>query len=147
MKSSKIIIGLLFIGLFVILIFIFTNNIYIKSNTIEDNKIIYKNIDENEMAEIYFADFMNTIDLNIEEAYKLLAVNEMSYNDFLNYVDNLYAEGFNESEDKFKMKSYKIKKYDNYKLFYVKDYNDRTYIFKENSIMNYKVYFNENNIK
>lgn len=137
MKNNKMLTLLLIIILFGILIFILIKNINKESNEVKDNQIIYKNISEEEVAEIYFYDFINTINIDVNEGYKLLN-NKVSYEEYLDFISLI--------DENILIKSYKIKKTDDYKLFYIKDNSDRTYIFKENSIMNYTVYLDEKDI-
>lgn len=137
MKNNKMLTLLLIIILFGILIFILIKNINKDSNEVKDNQIIYKNISEEEVAEIYFYDFINTINIDVNEGYKLLN-NKVSYEEYLDFISLI--------DENILIKSYKIKKTDDYKLFYIKDNSDRTYIFKENSIMNYTVYLDEKDI-
>lgn len=137
MKKNKLIIGLLIVILFGILLFTLIKNINKDSNEVKDNQIIYKNISEEEVAEIYFYDFINTINIDVNEGYKLLN-NKVSYEEYLDFISLI--------DENILIKSYKIKKTDDYKLFYIKDNSDRTYIFKENSIMNYTVYLDEKDI-
>lgn len=145
-KNDKLLIGFLFVIIFIILGFILIKNIFKDDNNYGYNQVTYKKITEQDIAELYYSDFMNTIDIDIEEAYKLLGKNKMNYNEFLIFVDELYVEGDDILDDESRIKSYKVKENNGYKLFYIKDYNDRTYVFKENSIMNYTVYLDEKDI-
>ena len=148
MKNNKIIIVGIII-LTIISIYLFFNSTTIKNNNsakLEDNQVIYKNISESDIPEIYFSDFIETIKINRESAYDLLDDDykvKITFDEF----DLLLDEVEEKNEFEIKLVSYKVIKNDNYKLFYVKDEDDNVYVFKEKSIMNYTVYLDENSVE
>lgn len=145
MKNNKVIIIILFILLFSISIFLLVVNLSRKKgnneNIYKDNQIIYKEISYEDIAQIYLADYLNLIRADSSEAYKLLDKNYyISYEDFLDKIEYL-------EENDFELESYNVKEKDDYRLFYIKDNNNNTIIFKEKEIMNYTVYLDENTIE
>ncbi len=145
MKNNKVIIIILFILLFSISIFLLVVNLSRKKenneNIYKDNQIIYKEINYEDIAQIYLADYLNLIRADSSEAYKLLDKNYyISYEDFLDKIEYL-------EENDFELESYNVKEKDDYRLFYIKDNNNNTIIFKEKEIMNYTVYLDENTIE
>lgn len=113
-----------------------------------DNQISYKEIKEEHIVQKYLSDYINLIMNDRQEAYKLVddyykkeVLN--NYEKFNNKINIIMTKTFLSA----KVVDYSVKKVDNYKLYYVKDADDNIFVFKEISIMNYRVYLDANTIE
>lgn len=115
----------------------------IKKFSIDNNN--YNNIKKSELINkeqvcvIYLADFINNITMNIDQSYKLLSDDMKkvystvdSYNNYVNQNMRLFST----TADKCKLEDI-----DDNRVYTVIDNNENTYVFTEESIMNYKVDF------
>ena len=71
------------------------------------------------------------------------SVLSQTYTDFENALKNIYSTKFLSA----KVVSYTVVDKTNYKLFYIIDGDNNTFIFKEKSIMNYTVYLDSYTIE
>lgn len=108
-------------------------------NKIKDTQLIEKE----QVCVIYYSDFINRLDNNIEELYTMLDKDMLkrfrSVDSFKKYIDENYGL-ISALADQCRMQEIE----DN-RVYTVIDSNKNMYIFTEESIMNYKVeiYFNE----
>lgn len=105
----------------------------------DNNSFQYKNISQEENANIYFKDYLKKINNNSKEAYDLLD-NEYkekrfksleSFNTYVNVINNVpYSR---------RLVKYKISKKDNYTEYICQDNFGNNFIFKVTSVMKYTV--------
>lgn len=108
---------------------------YIQKNT--NNGYTINNITDEIMARYYLYDYGNTVERNIESAYKLL---EKEYKEKKYPTLQKYKEYIEKSDKRYQileLKSYSVKEYDNYTKFICKDQYGDTYIFEDKGIMDY----------
>lgn len=108
---------------------------YIQKNN--NNQYTMNNITDQIMAEYYLYDYGNTVERNIENAYKLL---EEEYRNEKYPTLKSYKEYIEKSDKRYsllELKNYSVKEYDNYTKFVCKDQYGDTYIFEDSGIMNY----------
>ena len=116
----------------------------------EVNEVTYTYVTEQDMAKKYLADFVNLTINDKEAAYAKIdnyykSQKLQTYTDFENALKNIYSTKFLSA----KVVSYTVVDKTNYKLFYIIDGDNNTFIFKEKSIMNYfeeatlKIYKND----
>lgn len=105
------------------------------SNKIEKSELVNKE----QVCAIYLSDFINTIFYNNEEAYNVLSedmkkiyIDSGEFEDYINKKFNLIST----TADKCRLENI-----DDKRIYTVIDDNQNTYIFTEESIMNYKVDF------
>ena len=108
----------------------------------EVNEIVSINMDEEQMARKYLAQYVKLIYLDPDKAYELLvpAYKEKrfgSIDKFKKHFTNLFSDRFFNAN----VKQLKVSIRNNYKEFYVVDENDNVFIFNEHSIMQYEVMF------
>ncbi len=114
----------------------------------EVNEVTYNYVTEEDMAKKYLADFVNLTIYNKEEAYAKVddyykAQKLQTYNDFEKALKNIYSTKFLSA----KVVSYTVVDKTKYKLFYIIDSDNNTFIFKEKSIMDYTVYLDSYTIE
>ena len=105
------------------------------------NEFIPTYVSDEDMARIYFNDYIYKTHINIEEAYNLL---DQEYKNkkfgnlenYKNYLYNSYLENYKFS------KYYKLEK-NGYIIFGVYDSNENLYIFKTQGVLQYKVYLDD----
>ncbi len=160
MKSEtikKVILIILIVGIF-ILILVETNKSkkgfqmseyaeYSSKYKGEPNQIEYIKVDDFGMAQKYLSDFVSVCLMDTKEAYSLIDTYYKSqkfknYNEFEKELNHLMSKVFLEA----KVEGYKIKNSNGYKLYYIKDAADNTFVFKEKGIMNYSVYLDMNTL-
>lgn len=114
----------------------------------EVNEVTYTYVTEQDMAKKYLADFVNlTINdkkaayAKIDDYYK--AQKLQKYTDFEKALKNLYSTKFLSA----KVVSYTVLDKTKYKLFYIIDDDNNSFIFKEKSIMDYTVYLDSYTIE
>ncbi len=115
-------------------------NYYLKDYKI--NELVPVNINEEQVARKYLAEYTKLIINDPESAYNLvepeykkLKFNNLS--EFKEYFNNKIDASFlNGNVEKLNVTSYGT-----YKEYYIKDSGNNTYIFREYSIMNYEVLF------
>ena len=113
----------------------------------EVNEVTYTYVTEQDMAKKYLADFVNLTNdkeaayAKIDDYYKSQKL--QTYTDFENALKNIYSTKFLSA----KVVSYTVVDKTNYKLFYIIDGDNNTFIFKEKSIMNYTVYLDSYTIE
>ena len=158
---KKINLKVLFICLFLILLFLiilyFINNFGSQYNgeakyeivdKYDANRYIPVRVTDSDIANKYLNDYKNVIFNDINEAYNLL--NEKYRNEkfgsldkFEEYIDKRLSNSFfSMTVDK-----YSINNRNGKKFFYIVTSSEDIFIFKENSIMNYEVYFDEYTIE
>ena len=144
-KTISIIFALLFIIILTIILILARGK-----RTIEpylDNQIIHKKVLDKDIAQIYFNDFMEMTIIDRTEAYNMLDDN---YKNKLGSFEN-FEELLNQYEENdyynVKLKSFRVINKNGYKYYYIIDNNDRVYVFKEKSIMNYTVYLDEKSVE
>ena len=108
----------------------------------EVNEIVSINMDEEQMARKYLAQYVKLIYLDPELAYELIVpeYREKRFDNiekFKEHFANLMSDRFFSA----KVKQLKVTIRNNYKEFYVVDENENIFIFNENSIMQYQVMF------
>jgi len=113
----------------------------------KDNQIIYKKVKYDDIAQIYLTDFIETTVNNRKDAYDLLDNNYKRTLGTFDDFNNLLNELENENYYNVTLSSYYIKEDNNYRFFFIKDSNGRTYVFKEKGIMDYTVYLDENTVE
>ncbi|MBO5348946.1 MAG: hypothetical protein J6A89_03900 [Clostridia bacterium] len=103
----------------------------------ENNTFQYKNINSEEMATVYYNDYLNKMKTNPQNAYKLLDF-EYSKNRFENISDfqNYISEVISNEPDRIMVK-FNITKYDNYTEYICTDNLGNNFIFKVDGVMNY----------
>lgn len=115
-------------------------NTYLKNYKI--NEITPINMTEEQMARKYLAEYTKLLFNDPESAYSLV---EEKYRDIKFNGFNQFEEYFNERFDinffNGVVELLEVKKSSNFKEFYIIDSNKNTYIFREYSINNYKVLF------
>lgn len=114
----------------------------------EVNEVTYTYVTEQDMAKKYLADFVNLTINDKEAAYAKIddyykSQKLQTYTDFENALKNIYSTKFLSA----KVVSYTVVDKTNYKLFYIIDGDNNTFIFKEKSIMNYTVYLDSYTIE
>ena len=114
----------------------------------EVNEVTYIYVTEQDMAKKYLADFVNLTINDKEAAYAKIddyykSQKLQTYTDFENTLKNIYSTKFLSA----KVVSYTVVDKTNYKLFYIIDGDNNTFIFKEKSIMNYTVYLDSYTIE
>ena len=111
------------------------------------NQINYIKVTESDIVQKYLADFVNTVQTNREEAYKLIDdyYKEKTFNsisDFNRKMDIISSKLFLDAT----VTSYSVK-YDNkIKYFFIKDAAGNIFVFKEKNIMDYTVYLDTTSI-
>lgn len=111
------------------------------------NQINYIKVTESDIVQKYLADFVNTVQTNREEAYKLIddyykEKTFSSISDFNRKMDIISSKLFLDAT----VISYSVK-YDNKtKYFFIKDAAGNIFVFKEKNIMDYTVYLDTTSI-
>lgn len=116
------------------------NREYLKNYQV--NEIIPINMNEEQIARKYLAEYVKLIIVDPELAYDLLEpeYREERFNNinkFKDYFANLLSDRFIDGN----VKELNVTSKGSYKQFYIVDSNDNTFIFNEYSIMQYKVMF------
>ncbi len=116
------------------------NREYLKNY--QANEIIPINMNEEQIARKYLAEYVKLIIVDPELAYDLLEpeYREERFNNitkFKDYFANLLSDRFIDGN----VKELNVTSKGSYKQFYIVDSNDNTFIFNEYSIMQYKVMF------
>ena len=155
LKNNKKIVIVCVLLIFVVILIVFLAN-YDSSedNNIDNefgikehydiNEINYLYIETEDVIRKYYNDYKNILINNKEEAYNLLNKDYRekkfsNYDNFLSYVNkNLSDSIYSLSIDKYSVSNISSKK-----VYNVIDSNKNQFIFKENSIMNYEVYFDD----
>lgn len=114
----------------------------------EVNEVTYTYVTEEDMARKYLADFVNLTINDKEAAYERVdnyykAQKLKTYEDFDKALKSLYSTKFLNA----KVVSYTVVDKTKYKLYYIIDNADNTFIFKEKSIMDYTVYLDSYTIE
>lgn len=114
----------------------------------EVNEVTYTYVTEEDMAKKYLADFINLIINDKKTAYDKIddyykSQKLQTYSDFEKALNNLYTTKFLSA----KVVSYTVVDKTKYKLFYIIDGDNNSFIFKENSIMDYTVYLDSYTIE
>ena len=154
-KENKfvLIIGAALISIALIIAFLVTNikkendvlkyeesSYYLKDYKI--NELVPINISEEQMARKYLAEYTKLIINDPEKAYSLVEENYkklkfQDLNHFKKYFENKFdASFFNANVEKLSVTSR-----GSYKEYHIIDSSNNTYIFREHSIMNYEVLF------
>lgn len=159
LKDNKKVIGICIILILLsILIYLFNNRNNDVVDNLEKEAFVLENyganefipvyITEFEMAEKYLNDYKYKILYSRDEAYQLL--NEeyrdekfLNYEEFNKYIDNLITL----STYSMKMEKYSITSIGGYKYYSIFDTSGNQFIFKELSIMNYEVFFDDDTIE
>lgn len=115
-------------------------NEYLKNY--EVNEIVPINMNEEQMARKYLAEYVKLIYLDPDKAYELLVPTYKekrfgSIEKFKTYFADLFSDRFFNAN----VKQLKVSIKKDYKEFYIVDENDNTFIFNEHSIMQYEVMF------
>ncbi len=111
------------------------------------NQISYIKISDYDIAQKYLADFVNTVQNNREEAYKLIddyykkkTFNNIS--DFNKKMDIINSKVFLDAN----IVSLSIKYNKKIKYFFIKDAAGNIFVFKEKNIMDYTVYLDATSV-
>ena len=120
----------------------YTNN-YENIELNDYNKFQYNNIDDVTIINDYLSKYKNCLATDIKEAYNLLADDYKKekfedYSQYEKYINNNKKQLLSISFTK-----YKVTDKDNGKEYVCLDSNNNYYIFKETSIMNYKLYLDD----
>lgn len=117
------------------------------NNSYDDNQVIYKNVTYFDVGRTYLSDYLTIMFSDVEAAYNLLDNNYKKelggFENFKELVNNFIENNYFDVD----VVEFKMKEADNYKLFYLKDNNDKIYIFKEKGIMDYTVYLSESSVE
>lgn len=149
-KITLLICGFL-LGLALIISFLIKSNYFIGSDNLEINNYLknYKvneivpiNMNEEQIARKYLAEYLKLIYLDPETAYDLIdseyrQIRFGSIDKFKEHFDNLISDKFFDA----KVTELSVSRKSSYKEFYIVDSNDNTFVFREYSIMQYKVLF------
>ncbi len=155
LKNKKIIfICVIIIFIFTLIYYLVSNDYFDKENNTNEEYTYLKNYSANEFIPIYMTesdivskylnDFKNNMINNINEAYNSLNENYRnakfgSLENFISYVDDYMSLALYSLE----VDRYSVSTIDGYKYFRIYDKNDKYYIFKEISIMDYEVYLDD----
>lgn len=112
------------------------------------NEVTYMYVNEEDMARKYLADFVN-LTINdkmaayekIDDYYK--AQKLQTYDDFEKALSNMYSSKYINA----RVVSYNVVDKTKYKLFYIIDNDNNTFVFKEKGIMDYTVYLDSYTIE
>lgn len=124
----------------------FENEINNKTNEImvkDINQYNSLNITNNQLVTIYFNEYINEINNNIQEAYNMLDVEYRNkkfstIEKYKKYINNINSIIYN-----LKLTSYSVDENDEYTEYICKDQYNNVYIFKETSVMQYKILLDE----
>ena len=112
------------------------------------NEVVYMSVSDADMAKKYLGEFVNLVVFDREAAYALIdddykAEKLPTLDAFNKEMDSINSTNFRKAT----VNSYAVKNLSSYKLFYVIDGSNNTFVFKENSIMNYTVYLDSYSVK
>ncbi len=114
-----------------------------KINVNEYNKIIYADITNENMCEIFWNDYINSINNNIEKSYYLLSKDYrekrfLSIDEYIQYI-NQNKESF----ENYKIDKWIMKSYDTYNQYICRNNVEKYYIFNSGDFMNYSILLDE----
>lgn len=124
----------------------FENEINDNTNEItvnNSNQYNSSNITNNQLVGIYFNEYINAINNNIQEAYNMMDVDYRNkkfstIEKYKKYINNIKSIIYN-----LKLTSYSVDENDGYTEYICKDQYNNVYIFKETSVMQYKILLDE----
>lgn len=116
-----------------------TNEIVVNNN----NQYNSSYITNNQLITIYFNEYINEINNNIQDAYNMLDTEYRNkkfstIEKYKKYINNINSIIYN-----LKLTSYSVAEHDGYIEYICKDQYNNIYIFKESSVMQYKVLLDE----
>lgn len=148
-KNISIIIFVLIVLVSIIVILVVNNNdsFYEREEDIslkhyDVNEYIPVNISDDQMARIYLQEYVYKLENDLKGAYDLLDENYRnnkfsSYEDFVNYVNSIMSAKTREA----RVEKYAVTDKTNYRDFDIYDANNNLFIFREEGVLQYKVYF------
>ena len=159
-KKTIVICGLIVLLFSLLALFMKNKERFVNKN---DNKM-YKNyeriekydvnqyvpiyINESDVVKKYFNDYKNSMINNVNEAYDMLNKDYRekkfgSLDSYQEYIDNMKSVSLLSME----LDRYSVTKKGCVKIFKVYDKSGNIYIIKENSIMDYEIYLDNNTVK
>lgn len=145
-----IIISLIVVGTIILILHLSSNRVITYVEDDEDinflknyqvNEFIPVYITEDQMARIYFNDYINKMLYNKSEAYELLA-DDVKRNTYPTLQD--YTEAVRSLEERasgFVFANYSVETKDTNKIYYIQDNNNNSYVFDVTAVMVYSVRF------
>ena len=159
-ENKKIIFICVILIVIVSLLFLYKNNkdifnneknesykSYTKIERYEANQYIPIYVTESDVVKKYFNDYKNNMIYNTIDAYNMLN-NEYrnkrfgNYDDYKEYVDEIVSSSMYSME----VNKYSVTVINGKKIFNIYDKSGYQYIIKENSIMDYEVFLDENTV-
>lgn len=112
------------------------------------NKIMYIYMDKEDIVKKYLNDYKNKIISNIDEAYNSLnkEYREKKFGNldqYKKYINNYLSS----KTYSMQVESYNETSVNGKRIYNIYDTSGNRYIFKENSIMNYEVYLDDNTVE
>ena len=121
---------------------------YTRIEKYEANQYIPVYMTESDVVKKYFNDYKNNVIYNPTEAYNMLNKDYRekrfgNYDSYKEYLDENMSSALYSME----VAMYSVTIINNKKFFNVYDKSDFQYIIKENSIMDYEIYLDENTVE
>lgn len=105
------------------------------------NEFIPTYVSDEDMARIYFNEYIYKTHINIEDAYNLL--DEEYRNKKFGNIENYRNYLYNSYSENYKFSKYYKREKGGYIIFGVYDSNNNLYVFKTKGVLQYKVYLDD----